>query len=115
MEQRPGAEPPESADQVRLDLCGHIFAVSAGLVGVCLTVIGLIRIVQELQDFNSIAGELLAGDALVFLVACTLAYLTLRSQEGTRRRSLERGADACFLIGLAVMVAVCGVVAYALF
>ena len=51
------------------DICVHIFTVSAAMVGVCLTVIGLIRIVITLQKTNTLADDLLAGDALLFLTS----------------------------------------------
>lgn len=47
------------------DICVHIFTASAALVGVCLTVIGLFRVVAKLKDINSLADA-------VFLVALSL-------------------------------------------
>jgi multisubunit Na+/H+ antiporter MnhF subunit len=101
--------PPSAAD---VQLSGHIFSVSAGMVGVCLTVIGLFRVVVGSPRADSVADNLLAADALLFLVACMLAYLALRSRDAGRARRLERAADGVFLVGLAMMVAVGGLVAY---
>jgi hypothetical protein len=86
--------------------------VSAGLVGVCLTVIGLFRVVVRLQRVDSIADNLLAVDALFFLVACFLAYLALRSRVAGRARRMERVADVVFVAGLAMMVAIGALIAY---
>ena len=91
-------------------LGGHIFTVSAGLVGVCLTVIGLFRVIVISQHVDSVADNMLAFDALIFLVACFFAYLSLRSRTGARR--YERVADIAFLGGLAMMVAIGGLIAY---
>ena len=41
------------------DLCIHIFGVSAGLVGVCVTVIGLLRVAFTLDKVNTLADDLL--------------------------------------------------------
>ena len=95
------------------ELSAHIFAVSAGLVGVCLTVIGLFRVVVRSQNIDSIADNLLAVDALLFLVACFLAYLALRAGTTARAQRLERFADLVFHTALSLMVAVAGLIAWA--
>lgn len=95
------------------ELSAHIFAVSAGLVGVCLTVIGLFRVIVRSQDIDTVADNLLAIDALLFLVACFLAYLALRARTSARAQRLERVADLVFLSALSMMVVVAGLVAYA--
>jgi hypothetical protein len=50
------------------------------MVGVCLTVIGLIRVVITLGRADTVADDFLAGDALLFLVSCLLSYWALRSR-----------------------------------
>lgn len=109
---RPGAaiEPRP----VEAELAVHIVGVSAGLVGVCLTVIGLIRLVLRLRDWSTPADNILAGDAVLFLLACLLAYASLRSRTRRRQRALERLADMCFLFALFVMTLVCSVIAFEL-
>jgi len=99
-----------SAEQVALST--HILSVSATLVGVCLTVIGLIRVVERLRDLRTIEDELLALDSLVFLFAAVAAYLALRSRSLKGYRRLERTADVCFLVGLSFMAVVCCLIAY---
>jgi hypothetical protein len=93
-------------------LSEHIFSVSAGLVGVCITVIGLFRLIVRSEHVDSIADDLLAIDALLFLGACFLAYLTLRTRDARRQLRLERVADGVFLAGLTMMVAVGALIAY---
>ena len=48
------------------DICIHIFTVSSAMVGVCLTVIGLIRVVNTLGKADTFADDLLACDALCY-------------------------------------------------
>lgn len=96
------------------DLAGRIFSTSAQLVGVCLTVIGLFRVVSDLNHFNSIADDLMAIDALAFMGSCVLSYFALRSVRAERSFALEQAADLMFLSGLAMMVVVCALVAYEL-
>jgi hypothetical protein len=99
---------PSERQREQSELCVHIFSVSAGLVGVCLTVIGLVRIVQELQDVDT-----LAVDSLGFLAACLLAYLALRAGE-PRRSRLEHWPDLVFRAALVGMAGACAMIAYPL-
>jgi branched-subunit amino acid permease len=54
------------------DICIHIFTVSSAMVGVCLTVIGLVRVVVTLGKADTLADDCLAMDALLFLTSCLL-------------------------------------------
>jgi hypothetical protein len=99
---------------VERDLAGRIFTTSAQLVGACLTVIGLFRVVFDLKNINSVADNLMAVDAVIFLASCLLSYLALRSLKRERSLTLEQAADVAFLLGLGTMVAVCALVAWEL-
>lgn len=96
------------------DICIHIFTVSAAMVGVCLTVIGLIRVVISLRKADTIADDLLAADAVLFLFSCLLSYWALRRRSHRRRHGVERAADAIFILALLGMVAISGYITYAL-
>lgn len=96
------------------DICIHIFSVSAGMVGVCVTVIGIFRAIAELKAFSSIGDNILAFDALIFLASCIVAYFALRSKDKARKQKIERLADVLFLIGLSLMAVVCVLIAYTL-
>jgi len=94
------------------DICIHIFTVSSAMVGVCLTVIGLIRVVITFGSADTLADDLLAGDALLFLVSCLLSYWALRSRGLRRMHRLEKIADAIFIIAMIGMVVVCALITY---
>lgn len=96
------------------ELNAHIFGVSAQLVGICLTVLGLFRVIVRLRNVDTIADNLLALDAIAFLGACVFAYASLRSSTRQRRRALERVADLCFGAALLLMTAVCVLIAWQL-
>ena len=96
------------------DLCIHIFGVSAGMVGVCVTVIGILRVAFTLNKVNTLADDLLAWDALLFLFACVASYWALRTRSTQRMHQVEHVADLLFLIGLAGMVGVCLMLTYTL-
>jgi hypothetical protein len=96
------------------DICIHIFTVSSAMVGVCLTVIGLVRVVITLGKADTLADDLLAVDALLFLVSCFLSYGALRSRGAKRMHKLERIADAVFILAMIVMVTICAFLTYAI-
>lgn len=99
--------------ELEKDICIHIFTVSSAMVGVCLTVIGLVRVVITLGKGDLLADDLLAGDAMLFLIACFLSYAALRSRGVRRMHKLERLADAVFIVAMIVMVGICAFLTYA--
>jgi hypothetical protein len=104
----------EPARQLEADISVHIFSVSAALVGVCLTVIGLIRVVISTSKIDTLVDDFLAVDAVVFLISCLLSYWALRTRSLYRMHRVERVADIVFLLGLFLMVLVCSVITYAI-
>jgi uncharacterized membrane protein len=103
---------PDSDSHLEQDICIHIFTVSSAMVGVCLTVIGLIRVVITLGNADTLADDLLAGDALLFLVSCLLSYWALRSRTVRRMHRLEKIADVIFIVAMIGMVIVCALITY---
>jgi hypothetical protein len=94
------------------DISIHIFTVSSAMVGVCLTVIGLIRVVITLGRADTLADDFLAGDALLFLVSCLLSYWALRCRSARRMHRLEKVADAIFIVAMIGMVIICALITY---
>lgn len=92
----------------------HIFSVSAALVGVCLTVIGIFRAIGELKEFTTFGDNVLAIAAIIFLGSCIFAYSSLRSPNKEKSHRLEKIADILFIIGLSLMTIVCIIIAYTL-
>jgi hypothetical protein len=80
----------------RNDLSHHILPTSAQLVGVCLTVISLVKVLH-IGQVGSLLDKLLAIDALLFTISATLSYAAIRESESTK---LERYADQLFMVGL---------------
>ena len=103
-------------DKTRLeeDICIHIFTVSSAMVGVCLTVIGLIRVVITLGRADTLADDFLASDALLFLTSCLLSYAALRAASFRRMHVIERAADVVFITAMVVMTVICGFITYAM-
>lgn len=97
-----------------IDISTHVFSVSSGMVGVCLTVIGLIRVLITLRRISTIADDLLAIDALLFLFASLLSYTALRTRAVRRMQTVERLADRIFIVAMILMTVVCGILTYAI-
>ncbi len=83
------------------------------MVGVCLTVIGLVQVIVSIKTVETIADDLLAADALLFLIASLVAYWALRTPGAPRVAGLERIADGIFVCAIALMVAICGFMTFA--
>ena len=96
------------------DISIHIFTVSSAMVGVCLTVIGLIRVVITFGKADTVADDLLAADAFLFLLSCLLSYSALRTRSKRRMHRMERIADGIFILAMILMVVICGFITYAI-
>ncbi|MGH7937862.1 MAG: hypothetical protein ACRD5Z_09515 [Bryobacteraceae bacterium] len=96
------------------DISVHLFTVSAGMVGVCLTVIGLIRVVITVGRVDTLADNLLAIDALLYVLCCFASYWALRTRQERRMRRLERVADSLFLLAMLLMTVICGFITFAI-
>lgn len=88
---------PRSGDE---GLSRHILPTAGTMVGVCTTLIGLVKIV-EARIGPSHVDEAAALTAILFLVSAIASYLSIRLGAGSDLEArLERGADICFVLGL---------------
>ncbi len=93
----------------RQDITIQIFSVSAGLLGVCVTVLGIYRAFVR-RPMRAISRDLLVLDALSFMLACLCAYLAMRLP-GLPQKVSSWAADLLFMLGLVIMTVVCGFIA----
>ena len=103
-------ESPEDRKLAEERLHSHrltLFSVSSGMVGVCLTAVGLIGVLKSLRRTETIIDELLTFDALVFLIATALYFSLLRRRRKVHRRWLDHLADAMFFLALALLLVAC--------
>jgi hypothetical protein len=87
-----------------IEISHHIFPTSATLIGVCLTVITLFKIMQ--LGISTIADEILSIDTIVFIISCFFSYLALTGK-GKNIRLYEMVADVSFFIGMVVLAVIC--------
>ncbi len=82
------------------NLSSHVLPTSATMVGVCMTVIGLVKLFEGSKGASHI-DEVLAIDSVLFLFSAMFSYLSVRTPKKTAR--LESLADTLFMVGLAMM------------
>lgn len=95
--------------------CRMICPISSAMVGVCLTAIGILRVVIEVgRRTSTIADDLLAIDAVLFLIATLTSYFALRVGTARRLHVMERIADLSFIVAMSLMTVVSIVITYAM-
>lgn len=92
----------------------HVFTISAGMVGVCLTGIGLLRVIIAQTKVSTFGDDLLAADAVMFMTCCFLSFWSFKTSSVPRRHVMRWIIDGLFMLALALMVVVCGLIVYAL-
>jgi len=96
------------------ETCRLICPISSAMVGVCLTGIGILRVVMAVGRTNTVADDLLSLDAILFLIATLTSYFALRVGTTRRLHLMERVADIAFIAAMSLMTAVCVVMTYAM-
>jgi hypothetical protein len=104
------AEPPPSPGERRAGaLTSHILPASATMVGVCVTVLSIVKLASP-GTLGYIIDKFLALGSLVFLASAMLSFVSIRSQAAR----LEAVAEWVFLAGLGLLSAVTVVIAFAI-
>ena len=109
-----GVVPMSDGPSPEHDLTMHVFAISAAMVGVCLTAIGILRLVTSQTRVETIGDGLLAADAVAFMLCCFISFWSFKTKNLRLRHLLRLIIDGLFLLALTIMVIVCAVIAYAI-
>ena len=93
-------------------LSGHILPVSATLIGVCVTLVGLVKVV-EIKLGSSRVDEYAALAAIAFLTCSIASYLSIRCAANDNLTYwLEQAADVIFVAGLIAITMIATLFAY---
>jgi len=84
-----------------------LFSVSAGMVGVCLTGVGLIGVVKGIRNAESSVDEILSLSALLFLITTALYFFSLYRHDQACRQISDKVADVIFFISLFLLLIAC--------
>ena len=83
------------------NLSGHILPTSGAMLGVCMTVISIVKLTQSNRGIAYWVDDLLALDALIFLASSIFSYLSIRSN--SKKVYFEDIADKFFMLALLCM------------
>ncbi|MGH1590580.1 hypothetical protein ACRBEV_22290 [Methylobacterium phyllosphaerae] len=93
-------------------LSRHILPTAGTMVGVCTTLIGLVKIAEDWIGPSHV-DEAAALTAILFLVSAVASYLSIRLGDASDLAvRLERCADICFVIGLTGLTMIAVLFAY---
>ncbi len=82
----------------------HVLAAATNMVGACLTVVGLIKVLEQ-HGTNSRIDQLLALNAIGFVLSVGASYLSLRHAKRPRLSAYyERLAETVFMTSIIVML-----------
>jgi hypothetical protein len=85
----------------------HILPTSATMVGVCMTVLSIMKLASPA---GVITHKLLAVNSVVFLASAILSFVSMRPQRNLAR--LESLAEFTFLAGLIMLVLAAVIVSF---
>ena len=80
-----------------------LLSVSAAMVGVCLTAVGLVSVIEALSKVQTWVDDLLAVGSLVFSLVTLLSFLGIRTRI-RRWRRFTLVLDILFCVGISAMV-----------
>lgn len=80
-----------------------LLSVSAAMVGVCLTAVGLVSVIAALSKIEIWVDELLATGSLVFSIVTLLSFLGIRTSI-RRWKRFTLVLDVLFCVGISAMV-----------
>lgn len=93
-------------------LASHILPVSGTMIGVCVTLVGLVK-VAEIKSGHNHVDEYAALAAISFLASALTSYLSIRhSQKAKLSYRLEQIADVIFIAALVAITLVATLFAY---
>ena len=85
------------------NLSQHILPNSSMMIGVCMTVISITKVVG-LHNGRHRIDEVFAFDALIFLISALLSYVAMRNESDVKLSvASEKLADMAFMFGLVLM------------
>ena len=102
MQKRPAVYDPEDDDRGYTHLL-TLLSVSAAMVGVCLTAIGLVSVIEAIRELEVWVDDMLAIGALLFSLVTLLSFLGIRTQIRYSWRPYLLVLDVLFCLGIITM------------
>jgi hypothetical protein len=89
-----------------------LLSVSAAMVGVCLTAIGLVSVIEALRNWEGWVDDLLAVGSMLFSLVTLLSFLGIRTRIRYAWPRYLLLLDILFCLGIGAMVVASFVLAY---
>jgi hypothetical protein len=96
-------KPPDNDERIYSHLL-TLLSVSAAMVGVCLTAISLVTVIEAFNKVEQIVDDALAIATIVFSMVTLLSFLGIRTRIRWIWRRYMLVMDVLFCIGIALMV-----------
>jgi hypothetical protein len=97
------------------DVLLRLLSVTASLAGLCMAALGFIEYGSPDAALRTIADEVIAFDALLFVCCVYLILWALRTQDVARAYRLGRIVDWVFLVALTTMLLAAAYIVYWVF
>jgi hypothetical protein len=81
-----------------------LLSVSAAMVGVCITAIGLVSVIEALNKVERIVDDMLALSTIVFSCVTLMSFLGIRTRIRRSFPGYMLVLDVLFCVGIAMMV-----------
>jgi len=81
-----------------------LMSVSAAMVGVCLTAVGLVNVIESLNKWEGWVDDLLAVGSLVFSLVTLMSFLGIRTRIRYTWPRYVLVLDILFCLGIITMV-----------
>ena len=82
----------------------HLLSLSGTLSGICVTGVTLLHTAGKASLQETLADDILAISALMFLLCTYMIFFTLRTRQESLALTLEKVVDTIFLLALTGMV-----------
>jgi hypothetical protein len=96
-------QPSSDDDRIYTHLL-TLLSVSAALVGVCLTAVGLVSVIEALNKWEGWVDDLLAVGSLIFSLVTLLSFLGIRTRIRYSWPRYLLLLDILFCLGIGTMV-----------
>ena len=96
-------QPSSDDDRIYTHLL-TLLSVSAAMVGVCLTAVGLVSVIEALNKWEGWVDDLLAVGSLVFSLVTLLSFLGIRTRIRYTWPRYLLVLDILFCLGIGSMV-----------
>ena len=96
------------------NVCTQVLSQSSLKVGMCLTLLGLIRVIEGVKNVSSFVDELLALNAVLFLVSGHYSYIALKETDGSKKLLLGKKGDRLFTASVCLLAVICAILTFEL-